>query len=62
VSDGDYDNNDYGEGIRGPEQCCFCGKPRDSYTGMLCDECREKGKQLKRSIDESRKAGGDEKS
>jgi len=38
-----------------PEPCCFCGKPRDSYFGILCDECREKAVQRIRNIENARK-------
>lgn len=38
-----------------PEPCYFCGKPRDCYFGMLCDECREKAAQLARNIENARK-------
>jgi len=38
-----------------PEPCYFCRKPRDSYFGILCDECREKAAQLARNIEAARK-------
>ena len=37
-----------------PEPCYFCRKPRDSYFGMLCDECRKRAEALEKSIDKAR--------
>lgn len=35
--------------------CYWCGKPRDCYFGMLCDECRAEAARIER--DEAAKGG-----